>query len=229
MKKGLEREEIARRAAREIKDGMYVNIGIGIPNLIPDYCKNKDVIFHSENGLLGMGPLAPPGEIDPDIVNAGKQPVKIVSGGSIFSQSDSFALIRGKHLDMTILGAFQVSQKGDIANWHVPDIGRVPGVGGAMDLVVGVKRVIVTMTVINVFGRPCDIGKTKIVKECTFPLTGKACVDLIVTDMGVFKVVPEGLLLAEIGPGYSVDEVQAKIEPKMIIPRDLGEVSFAEN
>ena len=176
-----------------------------------------------------MGPLALPGEIDPDIVNAGKQPVKIIPGGSIFSQSDSFSLIRGKHLDMTVLGAFQVSQKGDIANWHVPDIGRVPGVGGAMDLVVGVKRVIVTMTVINTFGRPCDIGKTKIVKECTFPLTGKACVDLIITDIGVFKVIPEGLLLAEIAPGYSADEVQSKVEPKLIIPANLKEITFEEN
>jgi len=217
MKKGFSKRQIAARAAREIEDGMYVNMGIGVPNLIPEFLGDKDVVIHSENGLLGMGPLAHPGTEDPDLVNAAKQAVEILPGGAISSQADSFLMIRGGHLDMTFLGAFQVSARGDIANWHVPG-GRVPGVGGAMDLVCGTKRVMVTMT------HTARTGEPKIVTTCTYPLTGRECVDTIFTDLAVIRVTPDGLLLTEVAPGFTADEIQAVTEPPLLVAEDLKEM-----
>jgi len=202
MKKGLDKKKIAARAARELTDGMYVNLGIGLPNLIPEYLGGTEVIIHSENGLLGMGPLAKEGDVDPDVVNAAKQPVMMQPGAACCSQCESFAIIRGGHLDMTVLGAFQVSEKGDLANWQVPG-DRVPGVGGAMDLVCGTKCVMVTMT------HCAPDGSPKIVKECTYPVTGRKCVNLIVTDLAFIRVTPEGLVLEEVAPGFTAQEVQA--------------------
>ena len=218
MKKGCSKMQMAARAAMEVKDGMYVNMGIGLPNLIPEFLGDRDVMIHSENGLLGMGPLAAPGEEDPDLVNAAKQPVHVVPGGSFCSQSDSFAIIRGGHLDMTFLGAFQVSETGDIANWRVPG-GRVPGVGGAMDLVCGTKQVMVTMT------HTTKTGEAKIVKECTYPLTGKGCVDTIFTDLAVIAVTPEGLVLKEVAPGWTAEEVQERTAATLIVADDLKEIT----
>ena len=218
MKKGCSKMQMAARAAMEVKDGMYVNMGIGLPNLIPEFLGDRDVMIHSENGLLGMGPLAAPGEEDPDLVNAAKQPVHVVPGGSFCSQSDSFAIIRGGHLDMTFLGAFQVSETGDIANWRVPG-GRVPGVGGAMDLVCGTKQVMVTMT------HTTKTGEAKIVKECTYPLTGKGCVDTIFTDLAVIEVTPEGLVLKEVAPGWTAEEVQERTAATLIVADDLKEIT----
>jgi 3-oxoacid CoA-transferase B subunit len=219
MKKGCDKLQMAARAAREIKDGMYVNMGIGLPNLIPECLAGRDVVIHSENGLLGMGPLAGPGEQDPDLVNAAKQPVTVKPGGSFCSQADSFAMIRGGHLDMTFLGAFQVSEKGDMANWHIPG-SRVPGVGGAMDLVCGTKRVVAMMTHCSKEGEP------KIVKECTYPLTGRGCVDTIITDLAVIRVTGAGLVLEEVAPDWTAEEVQAVTEPTLIVSKDLAEMRF---
>ena len=218
MKKGFSKEQIAARAAQEIQDGMYVNMGIGIPNLIPEFLSGKDVIIHSENGLIGMGPLAKSGMEDPDLVNAAKQSVTIVPGGSICSQSDSFLIIRGGHLDMTFLGAFQVSEKGDIANWQIPGGNRIPGVGGAMDLVVATKRVIVTMI------HTAKGDSPKILNQCTFPVTGRKCVDMIITDLAVIKVTDRGLLLLETAPGFSAEEIQKVTEPVLIVSDDLKEM-----
>ncbi|MFC2061553.1 3-oxoacid CoA-transferase subunit B [Elusimicrobiota bacterium] len=218
MKEGFSKEQIAARAAREIKDGMYVNLGIGIPNLIPEFLGNKDVIIHSENGLVGMGPLAGSGEEDPDLINAAKQPVTIKPGGAICSQSDSFVIIRGGHLDMTVLGAFQVSEKGDLANWNVPVKGSIPGVGGAMDLVAATKTVVVTMTHCSKNGDP------KILKECTYPLTGKKCVDIIITDIACIKVTDEGLLLTEVAPGLTAEDVQEVTDAQLIIDDNIKEM-----
>ncbi len=218
MKNRLTRVQIAARAAREIHDGMYVNLGIGIPNMIPEYLTEVDVVIHSENGLLGMGPMAPAGEEDPDLVNAAKQPVTVAPGGATCSQVDSFAIIRGGHLDMTVLGAFQVSTAGDIANWAVPGGKRVPGVGGAMDLVTGTKQVMVTMTHNNKDGSP------KVVEECTYPLTGMGCVKTIVTDLAVIRIASDGLVLEEVAPGFSVAEVQAATGAKLVVSPDLKEI-----
>jgi 3-oxoacid CoA-transferase subunit B len=217
-KRALTKEQIAGRAAREIKDGMYVNLGIGIPNLIPEHLHGVDVVIHSENGLLGMGPLAPSGEEDSDLVNAAKQPVVILPGSAVCSQADSFAIIRGGHLDMTVLGAFQVSEKGDIANWLVPGGNRVPGVGGAMDLVTGTRQVMVTMT------HNGPKGEAKIVKECDYPLTGKGCVDLIVTDLAFIRVTNEGLELEEVAPGFTAEEVQERTEARLLVSPNLKEM-----
>lgn len=218
MKNRLTRAQIAARAAREIHDGMYVNLGIGIPNLIPEHLAEVDVVIHSENGLLGMGPLAAPGEEDPDLVNAAKQAVVVAPGGATCSQVDSFAIIRGGHLDMTVLGAFQVSTSGDIANWAVPGGKRVPGVGGAMDLVTGTKQVMVTMTHNNKDGSP------KVVDECTYPLTGRGCVKIIVTDLAVIRVTAAGLVLEEVAPGYTAEEVQAATGARLAISPELTEI-----
>ncbi len=223
MKERLNRFQIAARAAEEIRDGMYVNLGIGIPNLIPEYLGNKDVVIHSENGLLGMGPLAAPGTEDPDLVNAAKQAVVVAPGGATCSQVDSFAIIRGGHLDMTVLGAFQVSATGDIANWAVPGGKRVPGVGGAMDLVCGTKQVMVTMTHNNKDGSP------KVVEECTYPLTGAGCVSTIITDLAVIRVTDAGLVLAEVAPGFTASEVQAQTGAPLTIAPDLREIDTSNS
>ena len=220
MKKGFSKEEIAARAVAEIQDGWYVNLGIGIPNLIPEYLGDKDVVMHSENGLIGMGPAAKKGQEDPDTVNAAKQPVTIIHGGSICSQSESFAIIRGGHLDLTVLGAFQVSENGDMANWQIPGPGRIPGVGGAMDLVAGCKQVMVTMT------HTAKDGSPKILNECKFPVTGRKCVNIIITDLAVIRVTEKGLLLEEVAPGFTADEIQAVTEPKLIISKDLREMKI---
>ncbi|MDO8806403.1 MAG: 3-oxoacid CoA-transferase subunit B [Elusimicrobiota bacterium] len=220
MKEGLSKELLAARAAREVRDGMYVNVGFGIPSLVPEYLAGKDIFLHTENGIIGMGPRAKKGAEDPDVINATKQPVTIVPGGSIVSQSDSFMVIRGGHLDMTFLGAFQVSEKGDLANWKVPGEDTIPGMGGAMDLAAGTKCIVVTMTHTDKDGAP------KILKECTFPLTGRKCVSLIVTDLAVIRVTDKGLVLEETAPGFTAAEIQKVTGAELIVSPALKEISI---
>ena len=199
----LTREQIAQRAAFELPDGSYVNLGWGIPNLIADYLpKNVEVYFHSENGILGMGRRAKPGEEDFDLVDAMKVPVTLMPGASFFHQADAHLMTRGGHLDVAVLGGFQVSEKGDLANWKVPGAKGSGGIGGAMDIAAGAKKLIVCMEHTTKEGAP------KIVRQCTYPLTGLACVDTIVTDLAVIDVKPEGLMLREVAPGWSIEELQ---------------------
>jgi 3-oxoadipate CoA-transferase beta subunit len=199
----LTREQIAQRAAMELPDGSYVNLGWGIPNLIADYLpKSVEVYFHSENGILGMGRRARPGEEDFDLVDAMKVPVTLIPGASFFHQADAHLMTRGGHLDVAVLGGFQVSEKGDLANWKIPGAKGSGGIGGAMDIAAGAKKLIVCMEHTTKEGAP------KIVRQCTYPLTGLACVDTIVTDLAVIDVKPEGLMLREIAPGWSDEELQ---------------------
>lgn len=210
MSKELVRERIARRVAMELHDGDVVNLGIGMPTLVANYLpEGVDVLFQSENGFVGLGPAPLPGHEDPDVTNAGAQPVTILPGGATFDSAMSFAIIRGGHVDVTVLGGLEVDACGNLANWMVPGK-MVPGMGGAMDLTVGAKRVIIAM-------EHTAKGNPKILKECTLPFTAKSQVDLIVTDMAVIEVTPDGLVLKEIAPDTTVEAVVAATEAELIV------------
>lgn len=217
----LTREQIAQRTAQELTDGAYVNLGWGIPNLISEYLPNGiTVYFHSENGILGMGPRAKAGEEDFDLVDAMKVPVTLLPGASFFHQADAHLMTRGGHLDVAVLGGFQVSEKGDLANWKIPGSKGSGGIGGAMDIACGSKKLIVCMEHNTKDGTP------KIVKKCSYPLTGMACTNTIVTDLAVIDVTEEGLLLREVAPGWTAEEVQERTEAKLILRGQVPEMKI---
>lgn len=217
----LDKDGIARRIAKELQDGYYVNLGIGIPTLVANYIPaGIHVVLQSENGLLGIGPFPTDNEVDPDLINAGKQTITMIPGSSLFSSSDSFAMIRGGHVDLTVLGAMEVSENGDIANWKVPGK-MVKGMGGAMDLVASAKNIIVAMQ-----HRSKD-GKSKLLKKCSLPITGLGCVKKIVTELGVFDVMPEGgFKLLEQAPGVTIQEIIDSTEGKLVISDSVHEMTI---
>ncbi|MEG0926086.1 MULTISPECIES: CoA transferase subunit B [Chryseobacterium] len=216
----LSKEDIARRISKEVKDGYYVNLGIGIPTLVANYVsENISVEFQSENGVLGMGPFPFEGEEDADIINAGKQTITILPGGSFFDSAFSFGMIRGQKVDLTILGAMEVSENGDIANWKIPGK-MVKGMGGAMDLVASAENIIVAMMHVN------KAGESKILKKCTLPLTGVNCVKRVVTELAVLDVTPNGFKLIERAPGVSVEDIIKATEADLIIEGEIPEMQF---
>ena len=216
----LDKDGIAKRIAQELHDGYYVNLGIGIPTLVANYIpEGMEVTLQSENGLLGIGPFPEAADVDPDLINAGKQTITAMPGAAFFDSSASFAMIRGGHIDVTVLGALQVSERGDLANWTFPERG-LGNIGGAMDLAAGCNKVIVAMEHVT------PKGQVKILKQCSYPLTAARCVKLIVTDIAVIHVTPNGLVITETAPGWTPEEVQALSEPKLLISPDLKEIEL---
>ena len=216
----LSKQQIAQRIARELKDGWYVNLGIGIPTLVANYIpEGVNVTLQSENGLLGMGPFPTEDKVDADLINAGKQTVTMLPGSVLFNSSDSFAMIRGGHMDLTVLGAMEIDQNGDIANWKIPGK-MVKGMGGAMDLVAGTENIIVAMTHAN------KHGKSKLLKQCSLPLTGRTCIKRVVTDLAYLTIENGAFVLRELAPGVSIEEVKSLTDGDLVVANDVCEMTF---